>query len=229
MHKATKTTPAPFPRNLPMYLKGKQQSDEFARGAWAFLDALAKLYDYDTAKFSHEDITVALADEFSDHAGKGGDYSRGFATASLGAFAMAHCVGLPAIDVWRPLRMELRYRDGDGPEPTPGSKLYELDGEAVSVAPDGTRAAHRARGSLPCSCAVAGEAALRSRSLMPCGPRWRRLPRSTPASAAPEIGFEDTVMLPTPIDNRAIADSPPAPGSRACDRGRAGRARWLRW
>ena len=65
----------PFPRNLPMYFKGKQQSEEFARGAWALRDALAQLYDYDAAKFSHEEITAALADKFADHASKGGDYS----------------------------------------------------------------------------------------------------------------------------------------------------------
>lgn len=132
-----KTAPAPFPRNLPMYFKGKQQSAEFARGSWAACDTLAKMHACDPCMSSSEELTAAHADEFNEHAAKGGDYSRGFVTAMVEFLAFEYCVGGPNLDVWRPLSMEPRFTNR-GAHPTPGSTLYELDGEAVSVAPDCT-------------------------------------------------------------------------------------------
>jgi hypothetical protein len=119
----------------PMYFKGQQQSDKFARGAWAASGLVARLQAHDPAKWSSEQITAALAGKFSDNVAKGGDYSRGFVTAMVECLAFEHCVGAPNFDVWRPLEMELRYTTRRS-YPTPGSKLYELDHTAVSVAPD---------------------------------------------------------------------------------------------
>ena len=111
-----------FPRNLPMFFRGQQQSEEFARGAWAASDAMTKLVGHDVSKWSSEKLTEALADEFIDQATMGGDYSRGFVTAMVQFAAFRHCVGGPNMDVWRPLRMDLRFTSR-GSHPTPGSSL----------------------------------------------------------------------------------------------------------
>jgi hypothetical protein len=120
-----------------MYFRGKRQSEEFARGAGAVVDLMVKIEAQAKrgAGASTEAITAALADDFADHGARGGDYSRGFVTAIVEILAFGECVGNPNLDVWRPLRMDLRYTSRAA-HPTPGSKLYELDGAAVSVAPD---------------------------------------------------------------------------------------------
>lgn len=127
----------PSRRTLPMYFKGKQQSEEFARGAWAIVDLMAKIKRQakDGAGASSEAITAALADDFTEHVARGGDYACGFVTAVVEMLAFKETAGTPNLDVWRPLEMDLRYTTRTT-HPTPGSKLYELDGAAISVAPD---------------------------------------------------------------------------------------------
>jgi hypothetical protein len=68
---------------------------------------------------------------------KGGDFARGFMTSVAEIVAFPQASGSPNFDVWRPLEMDLRYTSRST-HPTAGSKLYELDGAAVSVAPDST-------------------------------------------------------------------------------------------
>ncbi len=50
--------------------------------------------------------------------------------------AIYETCGTPNPALWRPLSMGLDYSDPDVTRPTPGSLLYELDGEPVSISPD---------------------------------------------------------------------------------------------
>jgi hypothetical protein len=116
-----------------MYFKGEQQSEEFARGAWAIVDLL-------TAKragpaLTAEQLTIEYAGKFFANIAKGGDFARGFVTSVAEIVAFPQASGTPNLDVWRPLEMDLRYTSRST-HPTAGSKLCELDGAAVSVAPD---------------------------------------------------------------------------------------------
>jgi hypothetical protein len=124
-------------RNFPMYFKGERQSDEFPRGAWAVVDLMAKIERQakHRASASSQTIAAALADDFTERVARAGDYARGFTTATIEILAFRETAGSPNLDIWRPLEMELRYTTR-GTHPTPGSKLYELQGVAVSVAPD---------------------------------------------------------------------------------------------
>lgn len=199
----------PFPRNLPMYFKGKRQSDEFARGAWAARDVLAKLQAHDGNKSTSEELAAMYADEFTDHAARGGDCARGLVTAMAEFLAFGHCVGEPSMEVWRPLEMVPVFSDEvDVPtQPTPGSKLYELDGRAVSVAPDCTVYAWNEHDE---DGIMRGEAFLdrvqkhgRLLSQQEFDVlRARSAPgeSSAPTTAVPAEADEDTTMASTPMD-----------------------------
>ena len=132
------TIPLAPPRDRPMYFEGQQQSEEFARGAWAACDVWAKLQaQFDGVTSSVGEMTVALAGEFNDNIAIGGQYARGFIAEVAEILAFGEMVGTPNFEVWRPLRMELRFTRR-GAHPTPGSKLFDYDGVPVAVAPDQT-------------------------------------------------------------------------------------------
>jgi hypothetical protein len=120
----------------PTYFRGKQQSEEFARGAWAARDFLAKLEGESECGFVQE-VTFALADKAYDNVATPGEYARGFMAALVEFLAFYEIVGSPNLDGWRPLRMQLRY-DENGAHPIPGSSLYDLNGTPVAIAPDET-------------------------------------------------------------------------------------------
>jgi hypothetical protein len=117
-----------------MFFQGRQQSEEFARGAWDACDLMRKAEEQDA---SVGQITAAVADEFSQQVARGGDYALGFMAAMVECFVFGEQVGSPNFDVWRPLTMELRYTRR-GTHPTPGSDLFDYAGTPVSVAPDRT-------------------------------------------------------------------------------------------
>jgi hypothetical protein len=120
-----------------MFFKGKRQSEEFARGAWATRDLVSKI-EAAAKDVSTEQITARLAEEFIVNATThGSEYSRGFVTALVEFLAFYEAVGSPSLDVWRPLEMGLRF-NSRGSAPTPGSKLFDYDGIPVSIAPDET-------------------------------------------------------------------------------------------
>ena len=121
-------------RALPMFFQGRQQSEEFARGAWAACDLMRKMEEKDG---SVGQVTTALADRFTQEVAGGGDYARGFVAAMIECIAFGDRVGAPNFDLWRPLEMELRYAKR-GAHPTPGSELFDYAGIPVSVAPDRT-------------------------------------------------------------------------------------------
>ena len=126
------------PRDRPMFFRGQQQSEEFARGAWALRDAMAKWDAQPSPRpWAVEQQTPSLAEAFNANIAIGGDYTRGFVTALAEYVTFHEIIGAPALDVWRPLAMNLRYTSR-GAHPTPGSKLFEYRGFAVSVAPDQT-------------------------------------------------------------------------------------------
>lgn len=125
------------PRNLPMYFKGKPQSQEFARGAWAVVDMMESMQAQaeDREHASSDRLTANLADPLMRAVAPGGDYASGAVAAMIELLAFNETSGQPNLEVWRPLQMELRYT-AQASHPTRGSTLYELDGVAVSVAPD---------------------------------------------------------------------------------------------
>jgi hypothetical protein len=191
-----------------MYFKGKRQSEEFARGAWAARDEMAKIQAHDGNKSTCEGLTFAYADEFNDHAVKGGDYLRGLVTALVEFIAFEHCVGSPNMEVWRPLEMTLLFPDDGDTQPTPGSKLYELDGDAVSVAPDCT--VHVWCGGALEQRIERGQAFLtrvqkhgRPLSQREFDAMWAKVApgaSNAPTTAAPAEADEDTTIASTPMD-----------------------------
>src|SRR4051812_12083515 len=79
-------------RDLPMFFQGRQQSEEFARGAWAACDLMAKIEDPDR---SVGQMTAMLADEFNASVAQGGEYSRGFVAAMVECLVFHEEVGSP--------------------------------------------------------------------------------------------------------------------------------------
>ena len=125
-------------RDHPMFFRGEQQSEEFARGAWAATDLAAEIDAHDPHKFTSAQVTAAMAGKFCDMVAHGSDeFQRGFMTALVEILAFSDIVGSPNFDVWRPLEMELCFRK-DGAHPTPGSRLFEYAGFPVAIAPDET-------------------------------------------------------------------------------------------
>ena len=125
-------------RDHPMFFRGEQQSEEFARGAWAATDLAAEIDAHDPRKFTSAQVTAAMAGKFCDMVAHGSDeFQRGFITALVEILAFTDIVGSPNFDVWRPLEMDLQFTRS-GAHPTLGSQLYEHAGAAVAIAPDQT-------------------------------------------------------------------------------------------
>lgn len=125
-------------RDHPMFFRGEQQSEEFARGAWAATDLAAEVAAHDARKVTSAEVTAAMAGQFCEvitHQSE--EFRRGFITAIVEFLAFGDIVGAPNFDVWRPLQMDLQFKRS-GAHPTPGSELYEYAGAAVAIAPDQT-------------------------------------------------------------------------------------------